>query len=67
MKVLIIGGSGKIGKFLKNSNKNYFFTYFKNKITNGIKFDLCNDNVSLLIKKFNINKIILLSAISDPD
>ena len=67
MKVLIIGGSGKIGKFLKNSNKNYFFTYFKNRIPNGIKFDLSNDNVSLLIKKYNINKIILLSAISDPD
>ena len=31
MKVLIVGGSGKIGKFLQNSNKN-FFTYFKNKI-----------------------------------
>ena len=67
MKVLIIGGSGKIGKFLKDSNKNYFFTYFKNKIPNGIKFDLSSDNVSSLIKKFNINKIILLSAISDPD
>ena len=67
MKVLIVGGSGKIGKFFKNSNKNYFFTYFKNKIPNGIKFDLSSDNVSSLIKKYNINKIVLLSAISDPD
>ena len=67
MKVLIIGGSGKIGKFLKNSNKNFFFTYFKNKIPNGIKFDLCKDDISLLVKKYDINKIILLSAISDPD
>ncbi len=67
MKVLIVGGSGKIGKFLQNSNKNFFFTYFKNKIPNGIKFDLCKDNISLLVKKYNINKIVLLSAISDPD
>ena len=67
MKVLIVGGSGKIGKFLQNSNKIFFFTYFKNKIPNGIKFDLCKDNISLLVKKYNINKIVLLSAISDPD
>ena len=67
MKVLIVGGSGKIGKFLQNSNKNFFFTYFKNKIPNGIKFDLCKDNISLFVKKYNINKIVLLSAISDPD
>ena len=67
MKTLIIGGSGKIGKFFDKSNKKYLLTYYKNKIPNGIKFNLCKDNISLIIKKYNINKIVLLSAISDPD
>ena len=67
MRTLIIGGSGKIGKFFNKSNKNFLLTYYKNKIRNGIKFNLCKDNISSLIKKYNINKIVLLSAISDPD
>ena len=65
MKILIIGGSGKIGKSLnfKNSKKNFF----KNKIKNGIKFNLINDDINSLLKKYNIDRVILLSAISDPD
>lgn len=65
MKILIIGGSGKIGKSLnfKNTKK----TFFKNKIKNGIKFNLINDDINFLLKKYNINRVILLSAISDPD
>ena len=65
MKILIIGGSGKIGKSLnfKNSKK----TFFKNKIKNGIKFNLINDDINSLLKKYNIDRVILLSAISDPD
>lgn len=65
MKILVIGGSGKIGKSLnfKNTKK----TFFKTKIKDGIKFDLIKDDVNFLLEKFNINRVILLSAISDPD
>lgn len=65
MKSLIIGGSGKIGKSLnyKHSKK----TFYKNKIKNGIRFNLINDDINLLIEKYKINRVILLSAISDPD
>ena len=48
---------------LKNSKK----TFFKNKIKNGIKFNLINDDINSLLKKYNIDRVILLSAISDPD
>jgi dTDP-4-dehydrorhamnose reductase len=65
MQSLIIGGSGKIGKSLnyKHSKK----TFYKNKIKNGIRFNLINDDINLLIEKYKINRVILLSAISDPD
>ena len=65
MQSLIIGGSGKIGKSLnyKHSKK----TFFKNKIKNGIRFNLIDDDINLLIEKYKINRVILLSAISDPD
>ena len=65
MKTLIVGGSSKIGKSLiiKNSKK----TFFKNKIKDGIKFNLIKDNIESLLEKFDINRVILLSAISDPD
>ena len=68
MNTLIVGSSGKIGKFfLKIKKKNFFFTYFKKKIKNGIKFDLTKDDINLIIDKYNIKKIIFLSAITDPD
>ena len=51
----------------KEQTKTTSSLILKNKIPNGIKFDLSSDNVSSLIKKFNINKIILLSAIGSPD
>jgi len=68
MNTLIVGSSGKIGKFFfKIKKKNFFFTYFKKKIKNGIKFDLTKDDINLIIDKYNIKKIIFLSAITDPD
>ena len=37
MSTLIIGSSGKIGKFfIKKNYKNYYFTYFKNPIPKGL-------------------------------
>ncbi len=65
MRPLIIGGSGKIGKII--SNKNSIKTYNKNKIQSGKKFNLLKDDINYLIKKYNIDRVVLLSAISDPD
>ena len=68
MNTLIIGSSGKIGKFFtKYKKKNFYLTYFKTKIKNGIKFNILKDNLDLVINKYNIKKIVLLSAITEPD
>ena len=68
MQTLIIGASGKIGKFLINKkNKNYYYTYHKTKIKNGIKFDIIKNNINKIIEKYNIENVVLLSAITDPD
>ena len=67
MHTLVIGGSGKIGKFLGKNNKKIFLTYFTNKIPNGIKFNLLKDDISPILTKYNINKVVFLSAISDPN
>ena len=65
MKILVVGGSGKIGRSFnfKNTKK----TYFKNKIKNGIKFDIIKNNINVILEKYEINRVILMSAISDPD
>ena len=64
MKTLIVGGSSKIEKSLIIKNLK---TFLKNKIKDGIKFNLIKDNIESLLEKFDINRVILLSAISDPD
>ena len=68
MKNLIIGASGKIGKyFLRNRKNNYIFTYNNNKIKGGIKFNILNERIEKITKKHQINGIVILSAYSDPD
>ena len=68
MNTLIIGASGRIGKFfLRSKKKNFYFTYFKRKIRKGIKFNLLKDDIEPIIKKYKIKKIVFLSAITDPD
>jgi len=67
MKTLILGSSGKIGKHFIKVKKNYVYTYNKNKIKHGVKFNIKKDNIEKLIKKFSIKKVVILSAISDPD
>ena len=68
MNTLIIGSSGKIGNFfLKSKKKNFFFTYFKTKIRNGIKFNIAKDSISVIINRYKIKKIVFLSAITNPD
>ena len=67
MRTLILGSSGKIGKhFIKDKNK-FIYTYNKHKVKGGIKFNIKKDNIEKLIKKFSVKKVVLLSAISDPD
>ena len=65
MKSLIIGGSGKIGKLL--SFKDTFKTYYNNKINKGIKFNLISDKILPILKRLQINRVLILSAMSDPD
>lgn len=66
MKYIVIGSSGKIGKyFLKR--KNAIFTYNKKKLTNGIKFDLLKDDFEKIIRKNSFSRAVILSAYSDPD
>ena len=68
LKTLIIGASGKIGKYLLEfGNNNYIYTYNKRKIYKGIHFDITKNNLNRFCEKFTINKIVLLSGISDPD
>jgi len=65
MKILVIGASSKIGKYI--SSKNNLLTYNNNKIKNGIKFDIAKDDIKKILNKFKITSVIFLSAISDPD
>ena len=68
LKTLIIGASGKIGRYLLElGNINYVYTYNKRTIHKGIHFDITKNNLNRLCKKFSVNKIVLLSGISDPD
>ena len=68
MKTLIIGASGKIGKSIINyKSKDVIFTYNKNKISGGVHLDITKNNLNSFFKKFLVNKVVLLSAISHPD
>ena len=67
MRTLILGSSGKIGKHFIKDNKTNIYTYNKNKIKNGVKFNIKKDNIEKLINKFSIKKVVILSAISDTD
>ncbi len=67
MRTLILGSSGKIGKHFTRDKKKYIYTYNKNQIKGGVKFNIKKDNIEKLIKKFSINKVVILSAMSDPD
>ena len=65
MQNLIIGGSSKIGRNLNLNKKYYDYTYFKNKIKNGIFLDIKYK----LFKQLDFKKydnIIILSSITNP-
>jgi dTDP-4-dehydrorhamnose reductase len=68
MNTIIIGSSGKIGRyFFLKRKKNQILTYFNNKIKEGIKFDLNSNNISKILKKHKIEKAVIMSAYSEPD
>ena len=68
MNILVIGGTGFVGRyFLKFTKlKNVIFTSSRKK-TGFIKFDILKDNIVPLINKYKINRVVFLSAISNPD
>jgi len=66
MKKMIIGSSGKIGKYFLDQ-KNFIFTYYSKKIKGGIKFNLLNDSLDNIIDKNKVSQVVILSSYSDPD
>ena len=67
MTNLILGASGNIGVSLSKKNKSTVFTYNSKRVKGAIKFDIRKDNISKLVKKYKINSVAYLSAISDPN
>jgi dTDP-4-dehydrorhamnose reductase len=68
MVSLVIGASGKIGKyFLDNKRQKLLLTFNKNKFKGGLKYDILKDKIYDIILKYKISKVVLLSACSDPD
>lgn len=66
-KAVLIGGSSFIGSEMILYNSNMFLpTYNINKLSNGIKFDICNEHLSEKIKIKDFKTYVILSAISNP-
>ena len=58
MNNLIVGSSGKIGRYLvKYLNGNAIFTYNKHIIKKGIKFDILKDDINKIINKKKFKKL----------
>ena len=70
MKILVIGSTGKISKEYYKENiykKNLLFTSSKKKNKKVIFFDITKTDISPIIKNNNISKVIIFSAISNPE
>ena len=68
MRTIIIGSSGKIGRFFYlKRKKSQILSYYNNKIKGGIKFDLNSNNISIILKRYKIKKAVIMSAYSEPD
>jgi len=67
MSTLVIGSTGFVGGYYKkySKKKNIFYTSSK-KRKNYIKFDLLKDNINKIILNKKIDKVVFLSAISNP-
>ena len=66
-RTLLIGGSSNIGKVIIDSNNSFDFTFYKNKIKNGVYFNILERNLSKIINLDQYSNIIILSAITKPD
>lgn len=63
-KTLIIGSSSFIGRHLSSLYKeNLILTYYKNRIKNGIQFDISKDNISIILEKNNVKQVILIGGV----
>ena len=65
IRLLIVGSSGFIGQYLMKLKLQYdsIFTYYSNQFTNGIYFDLKEDNLSSIIVKKKISHVLFLGGI----
>ena len=67
MSTLVIGSTGFIGSYYRKFSKNKkIFNTSSKKRKNYIKFDLSKDNIDKIILDKKINKVVFLSAISNP-
>ena len=63
-KTLIIGSSSFIGRHLSSIYREHLIlTYYKNKIKNGIKFDILKDNISSILEQNNVKQVILIGGV----
>ena len=65
---LIIGVSGKIGRYYKKFSKlkNNIYTSRNENLKSVLKFDLVKNNIFTLYKKYNFRNAVLFSSISNP-
>ena len=63
-KTLMIGASSFIGKYLSLSlQENLILTYYKNIISNGIKFDIYKDSLNEILKEYNIKQVMFIGGV----
>jgi len=56
MKCIVIGSSGKIGKYFLNK-KDFVYTFNSRKFDSGIKFNLIKDDFSKILKKIFLEQL----------
>ncbi len=71
MRILVVGSSGKISReFIERSlyKKKFWITTSKKKLSKKkvIFFDITKSDIITIIKKKNINKVVIFTAISNP-
>ena len=68
MNILVLGATGFVGKYFSLHTKNKYIVKTSSKVKKGyIKFDFLKDNLELILKKYQIKKVVFLSAISKPE
>ena len=64
-RMLVIGGSGFVGRHLKSSEARYtsLYTYYSNPFTDGVYYDLRSDVLPTLIRDNDITHVLFLGGI----